>query len=613
MCGINGIYRRRSAPPIDRRELLRTRDAMARRGPDGAGDWVSADGQVALGHRRLAIIDLSPGGAQPMSTPDGRLTIVFNGELYNYRALRADLEDEGAHFRTASDTEVLLELYRRLGERMLPLLRGMFALAIWDAAGGELFLARDPYGIKPLYYCDDGATLRFASQVKALEAGGAVSRRLDPAGLAGFLAWGCVPEPYTLRREVRALPAGHFARLAGDGWLEISPPAPEVEPAAATLGEALGESVRSHLVSDVPVAIFLSAGLDSSLVATLARRELPESPSFLTLNFEEVVGTALDEAPMAARIAAALGGRHVVRTIGRRDVEALWPEMLAAMDQPSIDGFNTFLISRLAAEAGFKVVLSGLGGDEIFGSYPSFRDVPRWARWATWLERVPGLARRWPAVARRLAPTRPKLEGLMRCGSGLAGAYYLRRALFLREDLGAALGVDAATASAVAAAYSPWLDARCRLAEGLLGDPARVLADPWLAVHRLESTMYLRNQLLRDADWASMAHSVELRVPLVDPRLTRALAAQRFEPARSFGKTALVRRLAPELPRELHERPKTGFHLPIAEWIAPLAGGGGRSIGGQSRSLVRRVLAEFGVDAAAVRDAVAELAERAAA
>src|SRR5215210_5186790 len=241
MCGINGILRlSEAAPPIDRDELLRTRDAMTARGPDGCGAWVSADGRAALASRRLAILDLSEAGAQPMASEDGRFSIVINGEIYNFLELRRGLEAAGVRFRSRSDTEVVLALYAREGAAMLSRLRGMYGLAIWDDREKTLLLARDPLGIKPLYGSSEGGCLRFASQVKALEAGGAVSRQVDPAGLAGFLLWGSVPEPLTIRKAVQALPAGHYLVAEQIGRIgpirpigPITPTGDPMEPAAA--------------------------------------------------------------------------------------------------------------------------------------------------------------------------------------------------------------------------------------------------------------------------------------------------------------------------------------------------------------------------------------------
>ncbi|HBL26650.1 MAG TPA: hypothetical protein DD490_07435 [Acidobacteria bacterium] len=309
MCGINGLARLHpEAPPLDREELLRTREAMAARGPDAAGAWLSADGRVALASRRLAILDLSAAGTQPMASPDGRWHLVMNGEIYNFRALRRELEADGVPFRSQSDTEVVLALLARKGPAALSRLRGMFGLALWDDAEKRLLLARDPLGIKPLYWTAEGGILRFASQVKALEAGGAVSRAVDPAGLAGFLLWGAVPEPWTIRRAVHALPAGCFL-VAADGRagdpvpyhrLDQAPAGPPLDPLDPI--SAVEDAVVAHLESDVPVAVFLSAGLDSGLIAALARRHLPTPPTTFTLTFDALAGTAEDEGPLAAAL-----------------------------------------------------------------------------------------------------------------------------------------------------------------------------------------------------------------------------------------------------------------------------------------------------------------------
>jgi len=483
---------------------------------------------------------------------------------------------------------------------MLPLLRGMFALAIWDDREKRLLLARDPLGIKPLYYSVAGGCLRFASQVKALEAGGAVPLAVDPAGLAGFLLWGSVPEPWTNRRAIKALPAGCYMEIAegragepaayyrfGGHAAEAAAALPDAgdDPAADAVA-AIDDAVAAHLVSDVPVAIFLSAGLDSSLVAALARRHLAEPPRTFTLRFDVFAGTPLDEGPLAAEVARSLGARHVERRVTRGDLAGLWPAAVAAMDQPSIDGFNTYAISRMAYEAGLKVVLSGLGGDELFGGYPSFADVPAVLRAAARAARVPGLAALWPAASRAV-PGRPKLAGLLRYGRTLPGAYYLRRGLFLPEELPAILGRE--RAEEALAAYDPVADAAQALA-GLNGQAG----DPWIAVHALETARYMRNQLLRDADWASMAHSVELRVPFVDAALRARLAAAGFEPARSGAKAALVAAAAPELPAALFTRPKSGFYMPVAEWLEPEPSRPRRR-GELSRRLARRLIQEMGL------------------
>src|SRR6266404_7105753 len=303
MCGIAGIYAYHyAANAVDRAELRRIRDHMAARGPDGLGEWYSQDERVGFGHRRLSIIDLSEVGAQPMTSADGKLVITFNGEIYNYRQLRALLEAKGRTFRTQTDTEVLLHLYAEKGEAMIENLRGMFAFGLWDANKGALLLARDPYGIKPLYYADDGWTLRFASQVKALVAGGKISRDPEPAGWVGFCLFGSVPEPFTTYQEIRALPAGSTLWVDRVGtretkqYFNIADTYCRAEAASATISgedrqlgarEALLDSVRHHLVADVPVGAFLSSGIDSSTIVALACQAGAEELQTVTLAFEE--------------------------------------------------------------------------------------------------------------------------------------------------------------------------------------------------------------------------------------------------------------------------------------------------------------------------------------
>src|SRR6202035_4025563 len=306
MCGLAGLYGYHyAANPIDLAELRTIRDHMATRGPDGEGEWLAADGRIGFGHRRLAIIDLSDRAAQPMASAGGNAVIVFNGEIYNYRALRSDLEAKGYVFRTQSDTEVLLHLYAHKGAAMVRDLRGMFAFGLWDGDKQGLLLARDPYGIKPLYYADDGWTLRFASQVKALLSGGKISRNPEPAGWVGFCLFGSVPEPFTTFQEIRAVPAGstiwvdrvgpHEAKQyfslaeAYSGAEAASAPAsdPEMQLRAQ---EALLDSVRHHLVADVPVSAFLSSGVDSGALVGLMRDAGQQDIQTVTLAFEEFRG-----------------------------------------------------------------------------------------------------------------------------------------------------------------------------------------------------------------------------------------------------------------------------------------------------------------------------------
>jgi asparagine synthase (glutamine-hydrolysing) len=581
MCGINGVLRLdRAAPPPDADEITRTRDAMAARGPDGAALWMSPTGDVGFGHRRLAIIEPSDAGRQPMTDATGRYWIDFNGEIYNYRELRAELASQGVAFRTHTDTEVILALFARDGIAGFGQLRGMYAIALWDERERVLVLARDPNGIKPLYYAVGQRYLRFASQARALLRTTDVSDAVDPGGLVGFLCWGSVPEPLTLWKAIRAGPAG-TAMSFGPGGSSSSRLLPLPAVAPKPLLEAIEDSVRAHLVADVPVGLFLSAGIDSALVATLASRRVDVPPVSITLRFAEYARTAHDEGPLAASVAASLGLRHVERHVTEREFADEWPRILDAMDQPSVDGVNTYFVCKAAREAGVKCALSGAGGDELLGGYASFRQVPRLAAIAGSLGHVPGLERVWRRGPGMLLAKRiPKARGLLRYGGTLSGAYFLRRALFLPEDLPAVLGAELAAEGL--AAYDPLAD---------VARPATAGAG-WTRVGEMETRHYLRNQLLRDADWASMAHSVELRVPLVDAWLQAAARAAGHEPARSQGKQAVLRAAGGPIPEATLHRRKTGFSLPAAEWLEPRSHA--HPAGGRSRTLATRIARHFG-------------------
>jgi asparagine synthase (glutamine-hydrolysing) len=583
MCGINGILAYHyAANPVDRAELLRTRDHMAARGPDGMGEWVGEDGRIGLAHRRLAIIDLTDGASQPMVSADGTLVVTFNGEIYNYRQLRGRLQTRGYVFRTQSDTEVLLHLYAQKGAAMVRDLRGMFAFAIWDLERRTLLLARDPYGIKPLYYADDGWTFRFASQVRALLAGGAISRDPEPAGQVGFYLLGSVPEPFTTYRAIRALPAGTTMLVDRVGAHEprryhsVAQTYCDAETdaryacaadASDTMGEmreALLDSVRRHLVADVRVGAFLSAGIDSGALVGLMRDAGQQDIQTVTLAFAEFRGRPEDEAPLAEEVARLYGTRHTTRVVTQAEFEADLPRIVDAMDQPSIDGINTWFVSKAARELGLKVAISGLGGDELLGGYPSFRDIPRWVRLLAAPARVPLLgmiARLAAQPVLGLVGGSPKSAGMLELGGSYPGAYLLRRGLFMPWELGQVLARDAA------------VEGLRRLA------PLRLIADalkprprsPHARVAALEASLYMRNQLLRDTDWASMAHSLEVRVPLVD-RVVLSRLARHTESIRSgAGKHLLGQAPRRPLPETVRRRPKSGFTTPIQIWMRALA------------------------------------------
>jgi asparagine synthase (glutamine-hydrolysing) len=579
MCGINLIYAfSENAPPVDREELLRTRDSMNKRGPDATGQWHSPDGRISMGHRRLSIIDIDESGNQPMTSPDGRYVIIFNGEIYNYRELRRDLEASGAPFRTTSDTEVLLAMFAREGERMLMKLRGMFAFCVWDSLTRSIFMARDPYGIKPLYYSLTATTLRAASQVKALLAGGGVSRTIDPAGIVGFLVRGTVPQPFTTHEEIRALPAGSYAIVDHHGSMSIHryfslaqtyrdgvERSREVKRSdwKEIIREAIRESVRYHLVADVPLGAFLSSGKDSTTVTALAVEAGYKELTCVTIRCAEFIGTPQDEVPLAKLVADEYGVRHVVRAVTKDEFTADIPRILAAMDQPTIDGWNSYYVNKAAGELGMKVMLSGTGGDELFGGYSSFRKIPRFVRAARVPSKVPGLPAAVDGVYRALRSSKssPKSGLVLKYCGTYAGAYLMKRGVFMPEELPSVLP------RAIVEEGLRRLDLLSHIREALTPDPG----SPFARVATLESSYFMRDQLLRDIDWTSMSHSVEVRVPLVDAHLLQKIVPVLCA-ARDYKKQLLLGAPAQPLPEAIISRPKTGFLLPIRQWLKPPAG-----------------------------------------
>ena len=582
MCGIAGMIGR--LDERNRAALGRMSNAMVHRGPDASGTWVSppdARGWGALlAHRRLSILDLSPAGAQPMVDPVTGHVVVFNGEIYNFGDLRRRLVAEGQKFQSTGDTAVMLRAIGLHGPDAVSWLRGMFAFACWDPKQRRLLLARDPLGIKPLYLArssdpEAGWSVAFASELRALLASGLLGTpHLNPEGVATTVWNGFVIGPGTAVKGIDLLWPGRLLELddAGkevrqeDFWCipDHAPSPPMDEDGLAAI---LEEGMRLHLASDVPLAVFLSGGVDSSAMANMAQRAARSPIHTFTLAFEE---QELNEGPIARQIAAAIGTQHheVVLTEGRF-VENL-DTALDSLDQPTFDGLNAYYMSHAIRAAGFTVALSGTGGDELFGGYTSYRDLPvlqRWCQRAAWVPRGLQVATAtlatWP-LRRSGAAVPPqtrwaKLPEMVRHSQDLLDLYQLAYALFLPGFQRELLAPGFAEA----------------LADGLpLAMRQRVIAEtrartPLSAISVMEQRLFLGERLLRDSDVASMASSLEQRVPLVDHILFESVDRlgdqARYRP---LGRKAMLRRIGLRgLDPTLFERPKSGFVLPFDRWI----------------------------------------------
>jgi len=594
MCGIAGVFKfTGSITAEDVSAVLRMLDAQIHRGPDDWGLLVpsAAAGEpdirsllerldrahvrtypsapsapaVVLGARRLSIIDRSPRGRMPMGTDDGRRWVAFNGEIYNFRALRSELGDAAA-FNSATDTEVLLRGWEVWGDATPERLRGMFAFALFEATPWpRLLLGRDRFGIKPLYTSEDRARVVFASEVGAVLRSGLVPSETNPEALRRFLELGNVPVPLTTVKDVRPLLAGHVAHVDASGLRPVrywdlgeaveaareSRPPSRAEAVATTRG-LLEESVRLHLVSDVPLGAFLSGGIDSTGLVALASPQLERPLTTLTVTFDEADAS---EARYARLAAEKYGTDYREVRLEAGAVFDELPRVFDAMDQPTVDGLNIWCVSRAAHEAGLPVVLSGLGGDEIFWGYRHVRFAGALAGACRFMSSLPMSARR--RLARLAAAGASRLRpGLDRAAyletPTTASAYLLVRGLFTPNQVRSLLGL-----SPDALGTAPF--ALAQKAEGGMRE----------ALTRLDISHYLGNQLLHDGDMMSMAHSVEMRVPYLDHRLVERVLSlpARFKLDRERPKPLLLDALDGRVPRAVWNRPKMGFTFPMARWM----------------------------------------------
>jgi asparagine synthase (glutamine-hydrolysing) len=563
VCGIAGIATRTKEAGLAE-AASRMVEALAHRGPDGHG--LRDFGSCVLGNTRLAIVDLSERGRMPMCNEDATVWITYNGECYNATELRSELQSRGHQFKSNTDTEVIVHLYEEFGEGCAQRLRGMFAFAIWDERQRKLLLARDRLGIKPLYFSLVNGQVIFASEIKALLASDLLPRRIEPAAIRAFLQLGHIPPPWTAVKDVAPLEPGHVAIWKGGQfhsrayWHLPRPsqtPLPSREEAVGALREILIESSRLQLMSDVPIALFLSGGVDSAVLGSLMRFVGASRLTALTIGFAE---TQFDESEASRKTAELLGISHRVVCLAPASIPASLDKAIWAMDQPTIDGLNTYWISRVASDAGFKVTLSGQGGDELFGGYQSIGWFDRFTRIADRLRLLPPQAGRYLFDYDSLPFRWRKLSYLVGADDPFVGAQMAVRALFLDRDVRVLLNPELAPVNG-------HLEATSVIASGASESKGLPVLD---RIALLDFGAHLVPRLLRDGDAMSMAHSLEVRPTLLDHVLVEyvlSLPASLRLQQKKLLLDATRDLMPPGLLASLAARPKRTFTFPFALWL----------------------------------------------
>jgi len=534
---------------------------LAKRGPDSEGEW--RDHGVFLGFRRLSIIDLKSRSNQPMNSLCKKFVIVFNGEIYNFKELRKDLLDKGVKFKTNSDTEVILNLFILEGEKMLIKLRGMFSFIIYNKKTKKSFIARDPYGIKPLYYGKTEEGLIFASQIKTILSIKLVENKIDEQAVELFKIFGNIPEPSTLFKKIKSVKAGHFLWIKkgkiitykkwadiGRAWKFLNDKDSfDKNKVVSLLKMSLEKTVKYHLVSEVPIGIFLSGGIDSAVLTGLVIQSGFKNLIGITIYFDEYLKTPLNELTTAKKIAEHFGIKHYARKVTKKEFLKDLPKIMNAMDQPTIDGINTWYASKAAAELKLKVVLSGVGGDELFFGYNHFRQIAKLQSLLKIFGKIYFFRLILIAMSKLLylKNNNSKFKFLNNYLDSILNLWILRRCVKCVEEINC--------------------NTKQKNFSFIQKSIGSLSKNSYLALGELESKLYLRNQLLRDSDWASMSHGVELRTPFVDFHLLNSLKKIiKFFPYYTKG-YLLNSVLDKKLPISILKRKKTGFAIPIKNWL----------------------------------------------
>ena len=524
--------------------------ALQHGGPDDEGIFIDEERHIGFGQRRLSIIDLSHNGHQPMADVDDRAWITFNGEIYNYLEIKKELVTLGAKFRSTTDTEVIIQAYLHWGTAAFEKLNGMFAFALYDKGKNLTYLVRDTAGIKPLYYCTDKGRLSFASEVRAFKVAGLFIEP-DNDWQVRFLAYGHIPEPYTTLKNVYSLPKGQFlcwdnskASFTINAYNTTTSKISifNADDAREHIVKTLTESVSRQLIADAPVGVFLSGGVDSSLITLLANQQKHTKLKTISIYFDEKTH---DESAYQKIIRGKIDGEKFEHLVKQQDFEEGFPQILRAMDMPTTDGINTWFISKYAQQDGLKAVLSGIGADELYGGYPSFSRI----HYLKYLRSVPSAL--FSLATPLLADQYKKFEFLRY--NNPAADYLFLRALFAPSAIAAILDADVKQVADIL----------------FSGDntPATKVYDKTYA-SQLESNFYMQNQLLRDTDVMSMSHGLEVRVPFLDElfiNLTNQISPEiRFN---DQPKKLLTDSFKDLLPKEIWNRPKMGFSFPLQKWL----------------------------------------------
>ncbi|MBL4664453.1 MAG: asparagine synthase (glutamine-hydrolyzing) [Nitrospinaceae bacterium] len=573
MCGIAGLldFDENGQPGNSGKILRLMLDRIRHRGPDDRGEELisSENGPTLhLGHQRFSIIDLSPGGHQPMANDDQSLWLSTNSEIYNFRELREELSDQ-FRFNSQSDTEVLLKSYEHWGIDCLEKLRGMFAFAIWDSKKRQLILARDRLGIKPLYYIASEKQFLFASEVRALLASGLSDSEINPTGLYHYLSFGHLKSPDTLIGNIQELKAGHYLVVDCDGnvketqyWHPLDSVNSIELDSTDSIQSLLCDAIKYRQVSDVPIGAFLSGGIDSSAIVSHMASISDEPITTLTIGFKE---KEFDESEYSAEISHLFNTKHQLLTLDEEQLLESLPAAIGAMDQPTMDGINTFLISRAAHEAGLKVVLSGLGGDELFGGYPSFQLVPKLLEKNKWLKLYPKFLLDLGTKLLKYSLSSDqsiKLDHWLNEKLSGAHEYYLIRALYCQDQVSELFQDQNLANKEILKNFKTTNSALENLSRAEVNDDFSLIS-------YLETTHYLQNMLLRDTDMMSMAHPLEVRVPFMDHKLVEHMFSMpaRLKKLTATPKALLVDSMKPPLPDSIVHRKKMGFTLPFDPWM----------------------------------------------